>query len=108
MENVIFSIAGFHFTYEWLGWIGSMLFAFCGLPQAIHAFRHKNADGMTWSFLMMWLWGEVFTLIYISSKQDVVPLLANYILNVIFLLIILWYKVFPKRYTVTINSGKTM
>lgn len=104
MDNVIFSFAGMQVTYEWLGWLGSMLFAFCGLPQAIHAFRHKHADGMTWSFLMMWLWGEVFTLIYISSKQDVVPLLANYILNVLFLLVILWYKVFPKRHTVTINS----
>lgn len=95
--DVIFNIAGFNLTYEMVGWIGSMLFAFCGLPQAIHAFRHKNSDGMTWSFIMMWLWGEIFTLIYISSKQDVVPLLANYILNVVFLLVIVWFKIFPKR-----------
>lgn len=102
--NIIFSLAGINFTYEWLGWLGSMLFAFCGLPQAIHAFRHKHADGMTWSFIMMWLWGEIFTLIYISSKEDVVPLLANYILNVFFLLIILWFKVFPQRKSRIINS----
>ena len=97
MHDVIFSIAGFNLTYEIVGWIGSMLFAFCGLPQDIHAFRNKNSDGMTWSFIMMWLWGEIFTLIYISSKQDVVPLLANYILNVVFLLVIVWFKIFPKR-----------
>ena len=97
MENVIFSIAGLSLTYEAVGWIGSMLFAFCALPQAIHAYRHKHSDGMTWTFLLMWLFGELFTLAYISSKQDVLPLLANYILNLIFLFVILWFKFFPKR-----------
>lgn len=97
MNTVFIQIFGFSITYEFIGWIGSMLFAFCGLPQAIHAFKHKHADGMTWSFIMMWLWGEIFTLLYISSKQDVLPLLTNYILNVIFLLVILWFKIFPKR-----------
>lgn len=104
MENNFIQFFGITITYEFIGWIGSMLFAFCGLPQAIHAFRHKHADGMTWSFLMMWLWGEIFTLLYISSKQDVLPLLTNYILNVIFLIIILWYKIFPKR--IITNNNK--
>lgn len=67
--NIIFSFAGINFTYEWLGWLGSMLFAFCGLPQAIHAFRHKHADGMTWSFIMMWLWGKfLLSFIFLQNK----------------------------------------
>lgn len=47
MENNFIQFFGITITYEFIGWIGSMLFAFCGLPQAIHAFKHKHADGMT-------------------------------------------------------------
>jgi uncharacterized protein with PQ loop repeat len=97
MNDVFFSFGPFVLTYELLGWIGSILFAFCGLPQAIHAFKHKHADGMTWTFILMWLFGEIFTLLYISSKENILPLLSNYILNIIFLLVILYFKIFPKN-----------
>ena len=79
---------------ELLGWIGSMLLALCGLPQAIDSFRKKHSDGLTLGFLLMWGGGEIFTLIYLSSKQDILPLIANYSLNLVFLITILCYKFF--------------
>jgi uncharacterized protein with PQ loop repeat len=87
----------FNINLEKIGWIGSLLFAFCGLPQAINSWKEKNSYGLTWSFLLMWLFGEIFTLIYVFNKQDVTPLLTNYILNLVFLIVILWYKIFPKN-----------
>lgn len=36
-----------------IGWIGSILFALCGLPQAIHSMRHGHSDGLTWGFLVV-------------------------------------------------------
>lgn len=81
---------------ETIGWIGSILLAFCGLPQAIESYKTKNSDGLTWAFLIMWGVGEIFTIIYIIPKWHW-PLIFNYTANIIFISIILYYKIKPKR-----------
>lgn len=82
-------------TIELIGWVGGVLFAFCGMPQAIHSWKMKNSDGMTYTFILMWGLGEVLTLIYVMQKSDVEPLLFNYIANLCFLAVILWFKIRP-------------
>jgi uncharacterized protein with PQ loop repeat len=81
---------------EYIGWIGGILLAFCGLPQAIESYKTKNSDGLTWGFLGMWGMGEIFTIIYILPKWHW-PLIFNYTANIIFISIILYYKIKPKR-----------
>jgi uncharacterized protein with PQ loop repeat len=81
---------------EYIGWIGSILLAFCGLPQAIESFKTKNSDGLTWGFLIMWGVGELFTIIYIIPKWHW-PLIFNYTANIIFISIIVYYKIKPKK-----------
>jgi hypothetical protein len=44
----------------------------------------------------MWFFGEIFTIIYILPKHDYI-LLGNYILNFVFLLIMLKYKIKPRN-----------
>jgi len=78
-----------------IGWLGSMLFALCGLPQAIESYRKKHSRGLTWMFLLMWLFGEILTFAYVLPKMDY-PLLANYVVNFLFLIVIIWFKAFPK------------
>ena len=75
-----------------IGWIGSILLAFCGLPQALDTIKRKSAKGLAWGFLLMWFVGELATFIYIIPKMDL-PLLINYGANMIFLSIILFYKI---------------
>lgn len=77
---------------ELVGWAGSMLLAFCGLPQAVESFRKKSSKGVTWGLLWMWGVGEVFTLAYVLPKMDL-PLLFNYSANILFLSVIIFYKV---------------
>ena len=81
---------------EYIGWIGSILLAFCGLPQAIESYKTKNSDGLTWGFLGMWGMGEIFTIIYILPKWHW-PLIFNYTANIIFIGIILYYKIKPRK-----------
>ena len=81
---------------ELIGWTGSILFAICGIPQALDSFKRGNSEGLTWAFLLMWFWGEGLTLIYIIPKLDY-PLLFNYSCNLICLLIILRYKIKPRN-----------
>jgi uncharacterized protein with PQ loop repeat len=77
---------------ELIGWIGGMLLAVCALPQVIKVAKEQNADGM--SHLNLWLWciGEIFMLVYVLTQQFSLPLLVNYCLNLIFVLIMMYYK----------------
>lgn len=81
---------------EFIGWMGSILLAFCGLPQAIESYRTKNSDGLTWGFLIMWGVGELFTIAYIIPKMHL-PLIFNYAANIVFISIIVYYKINPRR-----------
>jgi uncharacterized protein with PQ loop repeat len=81
---------------ENIGWLGSILLAFCGLPQAIESIKTKSSEGLTWGFIGMWFLGEILTFIYILPKLDL-PLLFNYTANIIFLSIIIFYKLMPKK-----------
>jgi uncharacterized protein with PQ loop repeat len=81
---------------ENIGWLGSILLAFCGLPQAIESYKTKSSHGLTWGFILMWFIGEICTFVYIIPKMDL-PLLFNYSANIIFLIIITYYKIKPKK-----------
>lgn len=81
---------------ENIGWIGSLLLAFCGLPQAIESYKTKSSEGLTWGFIAMWFIGELCTFAYILPKMDL-PLLVNYSANILFLIIIIYYKINPRK-----------
>lgn len=76
------------------GWIGALAFAFSGLPQAIHSFRYKNSYGITWGLLILWWIGEWGCLFYVLPKGQI-PLICNYVGNIVFVGIITYYKIFP-------------
>ena len=79
---------------ENLAWFGSILLAFCAVPEAYYSVKRGRNDN-SYAFLLMWLFGEVFTLIYVLSKKDY-PLVLNYTANLFFIGIILRYKVKPR------------
>lgn len=79
-----------------VGWIGSFLLAWCGPPQAVCSIKQKHSDGLSWSFLLMWFFGEVFLLVYILPKQDL-PLIFNYSINIFCLTIIVYFKIFGSK-----------
>lgn len=79
---------------EIVGWVGSMLFAFCALPQLILTVKQKHAKGLSWGFINMWAMGEILCFIYVFMQPQVqIPLLANYVLNFAMLCIIIYYKI---------------
>lgn len=80
---------------ELIGWIGSILFAICGIPQAYHSYKSGHSNELTWTFLTLWFLGEVFTIIYIFPKRDY-PLLFNYSINLMCLIVIFKFKIFPR------------
>lgn len=81
-----------------IGWIAGIMFALCGLPQAIQSYKQGNSDGVNLLFLYMWLIGEILMQFYIILKHGWdMPLLVNYWLNTILVAVVLKYKHFPRR-----------
>lgn len=76
---------------EMLGWIGALMLGICALPQAIFSYRNKDSSGISLSFLMLWLGGEVLTLVYILATTMQLPLVVNYLFNILCLSVILFY-----------------
>ena len=67
---------------EFAGWISSLAFSLCGLPQVLHTWRTGKTDGLSTAFLVLWLSGEVFGFIYITGFEKIpLPIAANYTLN---------------------------
>ena len=81
-----------HLSFDWLG---ATMLALCGLPQAIKSCHTGKADDISWAFLVLWGGGELFMLIDRLPKQDW-ALIANYLCNLIFIVIILKYKLCPR------------
>ena len=83
-----------------IGWLGGILLAICGLPQAIKSYRTKSSNDLSWLFLISWVLGEILILIYVCYKvefPDLWPLIINYTANIFFVLVIMRYKELPKK-----------
>lgn len=77
---------------EYVGWLGSILFALSALPQTVKTVRTKKAGDISWGFLGMWFGGEVCMIAYAAVELKNAPLLFNYIGNMACLLPIIYYK----------------
>jgi len=82
---------------EQIGWIGAILFAICGVPQAIKVWwTHKTRD-LSLTFLLMWWFGEILTFAYVvhdnyEHESYQWPLITNYVVNFIIVSYLLWAK----------------
>jgi hypothetical protein len=82
----------------WLGWLGSICFSVCGVPQAIECHIAGHGKGLSHAFIWLWAVGEILTLIYVLSLTvSLAPLIFNYGFNLGTLIIIIRYKYWPRR-----------
>ncbi len=81
---------------EFIGWLGGILLAICGVPQAYKSWKEGHSDGISWGFIWLWFFGEILVLIYVFPKL-LIPLILNYSLNVIVIMVIIWYKWYPRK-----------
>lgn len=81
---------------EFIGWFGGILLAICGAPLAWEAWRTGNVGhSLTWTFLNLWFWGEVLVFAYVLP-QWLWPLIVNYGFNILCILVIAYYKKWPR------------
>lgn len=75
-----------------IGWLSSACFMVCALPQVIKCIKMRSATGLSWAFLLLWFFGELFGIVYVLPKGHR-PILANYAANAILIIVILVVKV---------------
>ena len=79
---------------EIIGSLGAFFLAICGLFEVIHAFKH-GGTGISSGLLYSWYIGEILCMIYVLGKNKEVkllPLLYNYGLNIVFISILILFK----------------
>jgi len=82
--------------FEIIGWTGGILLAICGFPQMIKSIRDGHSRGLEWSFIMMWYFGEIFSLVYIWPRENC-PMIMNFSLTIMFITVIIYYKKFERE-----------
>jgi uncharacterized protein with PQ loop repeat len=80
-----------------LGWIGSIAFSLCGFPQAWKCHKDGHSNGLSTSFLALWALGEICTLTVVISQRMPMFMIINYTMNFVFLSVISYYKVKPRK-----------
>lgn len=80
---------------EILGWSGSIILAISSFPQMVKTVRDGHADGLSWFFVSLWLIGEALSLGYVVLNLNW-PLIANYGANLAIVMVIGFYKMFPR------------
>ena len=82
---------------EVIGWIGSLCFSLCVVPQCISCYKDKHAQGISVWFLLLWFVGEILSAVYVILTIHSAPIILNYAVNFCGLLIIIYYKIWGKR-----------
>lgn len=82
---------------ETIGWVGAVCFALCAVPQAWLSWQQGHSEGVSGSFLTLWFVGEVCMLGYSLAEIDSLQIIVNYVFNLACLLVIIKYKLRPRR-----------
>jgi len=81
-----------------IGWIGSVAFAFCGIPQAWECFKNRSAKGINPFFIGLWLIGEICYVVSVLMKFGWVHwMMFNYIVNIFSIAVITFYMMRDRK-----------
>jgi uncharacterized protein with PQ loop repeat len=79
----------------WAGWIGTGLLVWHFIPQVWDCIKQGHAANLSSVMLWSWFGGEVFLLPLIFSTGSP-PLIANYVIGTVEVIILLKLKYYPR------------
>ncbi len=89
---------GYLISADFIGWVGSVAFAICGIPQAWECIRNKSARGISPLFIALWLLGEICYIISVLMKFGWVSwMMFNYLCNIVSISVIVYYLLKDKK-----------
>lgn len=79
-----------------LGLLATSLGTLYPIPQVWRTIKTKKVVGISRYFLTLWILDKVLSLLYVIHLQDF-PLTLKYGCGTILVMIIIWYRLFPKK-----------
>jgi len=81
-----------------IGWIGSIAFAICGIPQAWDCYKNRTARGINPLFVGLWLVGEICYVASVLMKFGWVNwMMFNYMANIFSIMVIIYYLFMDRK-----------
>ena len=80
-----------------LGYIAMVCLITSFIPQVIKSIKDGHSAGVSLGFIMLALVGFVLMWLYIYLTTPIIPVLLNYGFNSAMILVVLWYKLFPRK-----------
>lgn len=81
---------------ELWGYLSSLCFIVCGIPQAWQCLKSGTSKGLNSPFLWLWTFGEIF-LIFYAYYLSSIPMYLNAFFNLLCLGIIFKYLYYPRK-----------
>jgi uncharacterized protein with PQ loop repeat len=86
---------------DFIGWVGSVAFAVCGLPQAWECFKNRSARGINPYFIGLWFIGEICYVVSVLMKFGWVHwMMFNYTVNIFSITVITFFIIMDRKSTV--------
>lgn len=83
---------------DFIGWVAGIMFAVSAIPQAYLTYTLGHAKNLSALTLWLWFWGEALMIVYFLSKHGFdAPLMTNYSINLLSVVVILRYKYLPRE-----------
>lgn len=80
-----------------VGILALLCLAGCAIPQVIKTIRDGNSDGLSLAYIILLECGFILMVTYVLLTKPLIPVIVNYIINIIMVGILIKYKLFPRR-----------
>lgn len=80
-----------------IGYLAMACLITASIPQAIKSVRDGHSKGMAGGYIILLLFGFTLMSVYLLLTKPIIPVLINYASNILMMLIIGYYKLFPKN-----------
>jgi uncharacterized protein with PQ loop repeat len=80
-----------------LGYVAMACLMAAGAPQAYKSYKDGHSRGIAGIFLILLLSGFSLMSLYLLLTKPILPVLFNYMANIITMLVVSYYKLFPRK-----------
>lgn len=80
-----------------VGYLAMICLMISAIPQLIKVIKAGHADGMSSSYLLLLIMGFSLMATYIMLTKPLYPVVINYVINILSMLTIGYYKIFPRK-----------
>lgn len=80
-----------------IGYLAMFCLITASIPQAIKSIKEGHSKGMAGGYIILLLFGFTLMSVYLLLTKPIIPVLINYASNILMMLIIGYYKLFPKN-----------